>query len=163
MTSSAPLSHKQEAQKLSADGLVELYTIRLKNLPVIFRFKNNDEVTWRGLKFEGMACKLTGDNRSADGEESRPVIQIMNPLGVFNSAAVKGQLDLASVTRQRVRVDHIKNNVNISEQRMWYVGRIRELISGQSITFELRNMTEGANFQIPVRQFAPPEFPMVTL
>jgi phage-related protein len=163
MTTTAPVSHLEEAQKLTAEGLVDLYTITLKNLPVVFRFKNDDEVTWRGLKFEGMATRMTGDNRSADGEESRPVLQIMNPLGIFNSAAVKGQLDLATVKRQRVRRDHLLNNVNIFDQRMWRVGRVRELISGQSISLELRNMTEGANFQIPVRMFTPPEFPMVTL
>lgn len=163
MTSAAPVSHKQEAQKLTADALIDLYTITLKNQPVVFRFKNDNEVTWMGKKFEGMACRMTGDTQSADGEESRPVLQIMNPLGIFNSAAVKGQLDLAIVRRQRVRQDHIAGNVNIFQQRMWYVGRVRELISGQSITFELRNMTEGANFQIPVRMFAPPEFPMVSL
>lgn len=163
MTSLAPVSHKQEAQKLTADALVDLYTITLKNLPVVFRFKNDNEVTWMGLKFEGMACRMTGDSRTADGEESRPMIQIMNPLGVFNSAAVKGQLDQAIVKRQRVLGRHITGNVNIFDQRMWYVGRVRELISGQSISFDLRNMTEGANFQIPARMFTPPEFPMVTL
>jgi lambda family phage minor tail protein L len=163
MTSTAPVSHKQEAQKLTADALVDLFTITLKNVPVVFRFKEGNEVIWQGLKFEGMACHMTGDNRSADGEESKPSLQIMNPLGVFNAAAVKGQLDLAVVRRQRVLQKHIDGNVGIFQQRMWYVGRVRELISGQSISFDLRNMTEGANFQIPVRMFTPPEFPMVTL
>lgn len=163
MTSTAPVSHKQEAQKLTADSLVDLYTVALKNVPVIFRFKNDNEVTWLGQKYEGMACKMAGDDRSADGEESRPLLQVMNPLGVFNAAAVKGQLDLARVTRRRVKYYNLINNVAIYEQRMWYVGRIRELISGQSISLELRNMTEGANFQIPCRMFIPPEFPMVSL
>jgi lambda family phage minor tail protein L len=163
MTSTAPVSHKQEAQKLTADALVDLFTVTLKNVPVVFRFKDGDEVTWMGQKFEGMACQLSGDNRSADGEESRPRLKVMNPLGIFNKAAVKGQLDLAVVKRQRVLRRNIDNNVNIFEQRMWFVGRIPELISGQAISFDLRNMTEGANFQIPVRMYTPPEFPMVTL
>jgi phage-related protein len=163
MTTNAPVSHLEEAQKLTAEALVDLYTITLKNLPVVFRFKNDDTVTWRGNIYEGMAARMSGDNRSADGEESRPVLQIMNPLGIFNAAAVKGQLDLAIVKRQRVLGKHVTGNVNIFDQRMWRVGRVRELISGQSISLELRNMTEGANFQIPARQFTPPEFPMVTL
>ena len=163
MTTNAPVSHLQEAQKLTADALVDLYTIQLKNLPVVFRFKNDNTVTWQGNVYEGMASRITGDDRSADGEESRPVLQVMNPFGIFNSAAVKGQLDLATVTRRRVLSQHIASNANIFEQRMWYVGRIRELISGQSISLELRNMTEGANFQIPCRMFIPPEFPMVSL
>lgn len=163
MTTTAPVSHLEEAQKLTADALIDLYTITLKNLSVVFRFKNDDTVTWRGNQYEGMACRMSGDNRTADGEESRPVLQVMNPLGIFNSAAVKGQLDLATVKRQRVLGRHITGNVNIFDQRMWRVGRVRELISGQSISLELRNMTEGANFQIPARQFTPPDFPFVTL
>jgi phage-related protein len=134
----------------------------LKNLPVIFRFKNDDTVTWQGQKYEGMASRMTGDTRSADGEESRPILQVMNPFGIFNSAAIKGQLDQATVIRRRVLRNHVEKDVNKFEQRMWYVGRIRELISGQSISLELRNMTEGANFQIPCRQYMPPEFPFTT-
>ena len=163
MTTSAPVSHLEEAQKLTADALIDLYTVTLKNVAAVFRFKNDDTRTWQGLTFEGMASKITGDDRSADGEESRPILQIMNPLGIFNRFAVRGQLDQAIVRRQRVLLKHLDSNANIFEQRMWYVGRIRELISGQSVSFELRNMTEGANFQIPVRQFMPPAFPMVTL
>jgi hypothetical protein len=87
----------------------------------------------------------------------------MNPFGIFNSAAKKGQIDRATVIRRRVLRRHVEADVNIFEQRMWYVGRVRELISGQSISLELRNMTEGANFQIPCRMFIPPDFPMVTL
>lgn len=162
MTSTAPLEHKQEAQKLTADGQVDLYTIMLKNQPVVFRFKNDNTVTWQGQLYEGMATRMTGDSRSADGEESRPLLQIMNPFGIFNSAAKKGQIDQATVIRRRVLSRHVEADINIFEQRMWYVGRVRELISGQSISLELRNMTEGANFQIPCRMFIPPAFPMVT-
>ncbi|WP_454287265.1 hypothetical protein [Rhizobium arsenicireducens] len=159
----APVSHLQEAQKLTADALVDLFTVSLKNLPVVFRFKHDDTKIWQGNTYEGMACRLTGDNRSADGEESRPSLQVMNPLGIFNAAAVAGQLDMAVVTRRRVLREHLDANVNIYDQRMWYIGRIRELITGQSISFELRNMTEGANFQIPSRMFIPPDFPLVSL
>jgi len=163
VTTTAPIEHLREAQKLQADAEVDLFYIKLKNLATEFRFKSDDEVTWQGRKYEAMACKLTGDTQSADGEESRPLLQAMNPFGIFNSAAIKGQLDLAVVTRYRVLRRNLDADINIYTRRMWYVGRIRELISGQSISLELRNMTEGANFQIPCRQFMPPDYPMVTL
>lgn len=163
MSTNTPVTHLEEAQKLTADALVDLYTVILKSDPIIFRFKADDTVSWQGQTYEGMACRMTGDSRSSDGEESRPTLQVMNPLGIFNSAAVQGKLDLATVIRRRALRQHVLDNVGIYEQRMWYVGRIRELISGQSITFELRNMTEGANFQIPCRMYIPPEFPMVSL
>lgn len=158
-----PYSHIEESQKLTADAPIDLYQITLKNKPVTFRFKNNNTVTWRGNEYEGIACQLTGDTRLADGEESRASFRIMNPFGVFNMPALAGDIDLAVVTRKRVLLQHIESNANIFEQRMWYVGRVAELISGQSITLELRNMTEGPGFQIPVRMYIPPEFPMVTL
>jgi len=162
--SNIPLTHIQESQKLTAaDAQVDLYQITLKNKPVTFRFKNNDTVLWRGNEYEGLACQLTGDTRLADGEESRSSLRIMNPFGVFNMPARAGDLDLAIVTRKRVLRQHIDSNANIFEQRMWYVGRVVDLVAGQSISLELRNMTEGPGFQIPVRMYIPPEFPMVSL
>ena len=163
MATNVPISHIQESQKLTADAQIDLYTVTLKNQPVVFRFKNNNTVTWRGNEYEGMACRLQGDSRIADGEESRASLQVMNPFGIFNIPAMNGDLDQAVVTRRRVLLQHIEQNVNIFEQRMWYVGRLSELISGQSITLELRNMTEGAAYQIPVRMYIPPVFPMVSL
>jgi phage-related protein len=160
---STPYSHIEESQKLTADAQIDLYQITLKNKPVTFRFKNNNTVTWRGNEYEGMACQVSGDTRIADGEESRASMQIMNPFGIFNMPALAGDLDLAVVTRKRVLLQHIESNANIFEQRMWYVARVSKVIAGQSIDLELRNMTEGPGFQIPVRMYIPPEFPMVTL
>jgi phage-related protein len=120
-------------------------------------------VSWQGNTYEGMACQISGDRRSADIEESRATLQIMNPVGVFNLPAMNGDLDLAVLTRKRILREHLEDDINIFQQRMWYVGQVKELISGQSITLELRNMSEGPNFQIPVRMYTPPEFPLVTL
>lgn len=159
----APLTHLQESQKLTADALVDLFIIDLKNDPVTLRFKTDNTVTWLGDTYEGVACQLTGDTRTAEGEEPRPSLVVMNPFGVWNDAAIRDQLDLALVTRRRVLRAHLEGNVAIYQQHRWYVSRVRDLISGQSITFELRALTEGPNFQIPVRQYMPPEFPFVTL
>lgn len=164
MTTSAPVSHLQESQKLTADAIVDLYTITLKNDPVIFRFRDGPTVTWQGHMFEGMACSLTGDTRTAEGEESRPTLRIMNPLGIFNEAALNHQIDLAVVKRQRILRQHLESNANIYEQRLWFVGRVQELISGQLVSLQLRNMSEGPNFQIPVRTYNPSDgFPTVSL
>lgn len=158
-----PVSHLEEAQLLTADAPVDLYKMVVNVGGAIFRFKNNDTVTWQGDQFTGMAIRMTGDTQSADGEESRPTIQIMNPLGIFNDAIMTGKVEKSIITRYRVLRRHIDNDSNIKQQRMWYVGRVKELISGQSVTLELRSMTEGPNFQIPVRMYIPPEFPTVSL
>lgn len=158
-----PPTHIAEGEKLTADALVDLFQISLKGLPVVFRFKNNNTVTWQGNTYEGLACQMTGDTRLSEGEEARPILQVLNPVGVFNVPALNNQLDLAVIVRKRVLLQHIENNTNIYEQRMWYVGRVTELISGQSVSMELRNMSEGPNFQIPVRMYIPPAFPLVSL
>ncbi|CCV12927.1 hypothetical protein [Mesorhizobium sp. STM 4661] len=159
----APISHLSEAQKLTADAQVDLYQIKLRNEDTFIRFKEGNTKTWQGNIYEGMSVKISGDTRTADGEESRPQLVVMNPMGVFNLAAKRNDLDLAFVTRRRVLLTNLEADVNLFEQRMWQIGRVPQLISGQSITFELKNLTEGANFQIPVRIYMPPEFPTVSL
>lgn len=159
---STPSSHILEGRKLTADALVDLFQLTLKS-GAIYRFKDSQSVTWQSNLYEGLACRLSGDTRTADGEESRATLQILNPVGVFNIPAMTGELDLAVLTRKRLLRSHVEANTNLYEQRMWYVGQVKELISGQTITLELRNMTEGANYQIPVRMFIPPEFPLVSL
>lgn len=159
----APISHLAEGQKLTADAQVDLFQVKLRNEDTFFRFKEGETRTWQGNLYEGVAVKMSGDTRSADGEESKPQLTVMNPLGIFNLAAKRGDLDLAFVTRRRILSANLDADVNLFEQRMWQIGRIQQLISGQSITFELKNLTEGANFQIPVRIYMPPEFPTVSL
>ncbi len=162
MTTNAPQSHLEESLKLTADSTVDLYEVALKQDPIIFRFKDGPTVTYQGQVYESMACSISGDMRSAEGEESRPILRVVNPFGIFNQAVLNGQGELAVVKRRRGLRTHLEDDVNIFDQRMWYVSRVRELISGQALTLELRNMTEGPNFQIPVRMFIPPEFPFVT-
>jgi phage-related protein len=160
---SIPESHLEEGLKLTADAEVDLFTLSLVSAPLVFRFKNNNTATWRGDTYEGMACSMSGDRRSADEEEGRPVIRVVNPEGVFNKPAIDGMLDRAILTRKTVLLQHLDGNVNISRQRMWYVERVKELVSGQMLGLELRSMTDLPGFQLPVRMFMPPEFPTVSL
>ena len=159
----APVSHLQDALSLTGDGIVYLYQITLLGSGVTFRFKNNDTVTWQGNIYEGIPCQMTGESRTADDQESRPSLRVYNPGGIFNAPALDGSLYKAIVIRKRVLRQHIDSNTNIYAQRMWFVERPKELISGQYISLDLRDMTEGQNFQLPVRQYIPPEFPMVSL
>jgi lambda family phage minor tail protein L len=159
----APTTHLEEAQKLEADALVDLFELYLKNSSTVLRFKNENSVTWGGKLYEGAAVKLSGDARSADAEETRASLRIMNPEGLFNAVAFSGALDMATLIRKRVLLQHLDGNVQIFQQRMWYISRITEVITNQSLTVELRNMSEGPTFMIPARMFIPPEFPTVSL
>lgn len=158
-----PQTHIDEGHKLSAVAMVDLYEIQLVGTAVVLRFKNENTATWQGYEWEGIAIKMSGDNRSADEEESRPVLQMMNPAGVFNAYVRAGYFDLARVIRKRVLRTHLEADTNLYDQRMWFVSRPREMITNQSLTLELRSLSEGVNFQIPVRMFMPPDFKAVTL
>lgn len=152
----------EDAQKLTGDGIVMLYQLTLKN-GTIFRFKNNDTVTWQGSVWNGIPCQMTGEQRNADDEQSRPALSIANPEGIFSKAAFDGLLESGIVRRREILRKHLDANLDITVDRMWYVGRVPELVRGKALTLELRNMTDGPNFKLPIRQYLPPEFPVVSL
>lgn len=160
---SVPQSHAEEALKLTADAEVDLFELNIPQTSAVFRFKNNDTVEWQGHVWEGIACQMGGESYSADGQEARPTISVVNPEGIFNEPVMDKLLYRAVLTRKRVLRQHLDANVNIFVQRMWFVERPKELISGQLVSLELRSMVEGPNFQIPARMYIPPEFPTVSL
>lgn len=165
MTTAAPASHVEEAQKLTADALVDLFELTLVGTPspTVVRFRDGPQVTWQANVYESMAVRLTGYEINADGGKSRPTLTIANPAGIFNSFVFAGYIDGAQVIRRRVLLQHLEANVNLSDPIFWYVARVKELIAGQGVTMELRSLSDGADLLIPARKFMPPEFPFVTL
>lgn len=160
---STPSEHKRESQKLTADAIVNLYEIQLRTEPVTIRLCDTTTRTWQGDTWELYGIKISGEKRSADDEEARPRLQLMNPDGVFNELLRQRMLDRATVIRYRVLLQHIEADVPIYQRRMWYVSRISDYASTDTITAELRSMIEGPRARLPARQFIPPEFPMVRL
>ncbi|TGT64095.1 MULTISPECIES: hypothetical protein [unclassified Mesorhizobium] len=158
-----PLEHMQDAQKLTADGYVNLYEIQLKTEPVILRLTDSVSRKWQGQDWEMFGVQISGEKRSADGEETRPQLQFINPEGVFSTLVRQRLLDRATVIRYRLLREHYEGDVQIYQRRMWWISRISNVTAGQTIAAELRVMTEGPNSRIPARQFIPPEFPMVRL
>lgn len=160
---SVPNVHLEEGLKLTADALIDLFAIVLVDNITTFRFKADNTATWQGNTYTGVAIQMSGDRRSSDNEESRPTLRIMNPNGIFNKPALLGRLDRAIVVRRRVLGRHLEADANISQQRMWYIERVKELVSDQFIGLELRSLADGPAFQLPARIYTPPEFPSVTL
>lgn len=158
-----PASHLEESLKLTADALVDLFSIQLVTKPVTIRVKNDNTVTWQGNTYEGWPIQLSGDKMTADGEESRPSLIFANPYGAFNRFAQDGDLERATVIRRRVLREALEQDVGIFQQHMWYVSRVREVKSGEAITLELKQLTEGPLFKLPVRKYMPPEFRQVSL
>lgn len=151
-----------DAEKLTADGLPELFEFRLRN-GTIFRVKNNDTVIWQGKTWNGFPCKMSGISRSADEQENRPSFTLANPDSIFHKAAFAGLVDKAILKRYQLMRSHLDADLPIYVERMWWVSRVSQLIRNKLMSLELRDMTEGPNFQLPVRVFTPPEYPTVSL
>ncbi len=158
-----PLTHVEESLKLTADALVDLSELYVKNTSTVVMFSNYPAITWRSNVYDQLSCTVTGASRSSDAEESRPTLTIRDLGGVFTPFIKAKVLDYATLVRKRVLRKHLEANLSIFEQRMWLVSRPKEWVPGEAVIFELRNMTEGANFMIPVRQYYPPEFPFVRI
>lgn len=165
-----PSSHVDEGLKLTADGEVILYEIALKNVPnggrAVVYFRDGPmgtNTTWNRKTYDHLACQFSGYQRSAEDEKNRPTLRLMNPVGIFNEAASAGRFDGAILTKYTVLRNHLERNLPIADNELWFIGRVKELISGQSISFELRALSDGPDQLIPARMFIPPEFPFVTL
>lgn len=157
-----PIEHARDAQKLTADGIAELFEIQLTQGQGTVRIWNGEQLTWQGNLYESLGCAVTGDERSADEKQGRPTFTVFNPNNVLSPFVVGGFIENAVVIRKRVLRTHIDLDVNIFQRRVWVISRISN-IRDQVIQLELREPYEGPNSLIPARVYIPPEFPAVNL
>jgi lambda family phage minor tail protein L len=155
------VTHAEDRVKLEADGIVDLFKIELRTGGVL-RLKNNDDATWQGFTWEGVAINLSGVHSSSDGEMSRPTLVLANPQGVLSQYIINGYLEKSVVKRIRVLRQNLDGNVNLFDQQSWFISRVAS-INRANVRFELRNPIDGPNFLCPYRMFLPPDFPAVSL
>ena len=130
-----PVEHKTESVKLTADALVDLFEVTLNAAPTptIVCLTNGPSVFWQGRQYEGQACRLTGVSRNSEGERAKPKLQVLNPLGIYNSFVFQGYFDMARVRRRRVLRQHLVNNIALSDDQQWFIAKVSEMISNQSV------------------------------
>lgn len=167
---SVPAAHVDEGLKLTADGEVVFYEIALKNVPdggtAVVRFRDGvmgQTTSWNNRVWEHLACQFSGYQRSAEEEKNRPMLRLMNPLGLFNDAAFNKRFDGSILQKFTVLRRHVEANIPVSNNEIYFIGRVKDLVSGQSISFELRSLSDGPEQLIPARMFIPPDFNFVTL
>lgn len=161
MSVAVPQEHLDDAQKLQADGYVELFTMVLLDSAIV-RFKANNTVTWQGNDYEGIPCALTNAGKASSEKNIRPKLVIANPLGVFSKPIQDGVVDGAIVTRTRILKEHLDADLNIFRNQSWAVRHVTAR-NQQRIELELRDQLDGQFFLVPGRMFIPPEFQQVTL
>ena len=94
-----PATHIAEAHKLTADAIRDLYELQLRDGHGTVRFTQDNSVSWQSNLYEGVSLRMSGDTRSAEGEDNRPVLQVMNRAGIFNQAVRNGYLEMSVLIR----------------------------------------------------------------
>lgn len=147
--------------KLTADGVVQLFKIDLRNGSTL-RLKNDNTASWQSQTWEGIALMMQGVKRSANEELSRPTLAIANKDHIFSQYVNQGILEKSVVTRYRVLKTNFDSNINLFEQATWYIARVVG-VTNANVTVELRNPIDGPTVLTPARMYLPPEFPAVSL
>ena len=161
MSSTVPASHVTDALSLEADGYVHLFKLLLYPTGII-AFTGGQGITWQGVEFEQVACKLSGLGSHASEQVSRPKLDIQNPDGAYSKVVSQGSLNGARIQRFRVlRSDALADN-NIYVSNTWRIGRVTNLTRVR-LSLELRELGDGPNYVVPALTFSAPEFPSVTL
>lgn len=160
MTMTVPEEHLEENLKLSADAYVDLFHIQLRDGSNLY-LKVGDNVTWMGHDWQGIPINMTGVEVSGSEKISRPVLEVVNPDGVFSKFVIDGIMDKAYIYRYRVLRRDIDADRPVYQMLMWLIWQCTS-ITKNYMKFELRNPMDGNNFYVPARQYLPPEFPTVT-
>lgn len=160
-----PLEHIQDSHKLIADARIDLFELTPSGGTGVIRFKNDNDIDWRGNTYSGLPVALTGEKKSADTGLSMPKMQIGQPnidLSAFKALVYDGYLDNAIIVKQTVLLDNILNNRLICEMTMYRVKRV-EQYSRTQIGLQLATLSDSLGFSLPYRQFLPPAFPSVQM
>ena len=136
-----PVSHTEDALKLTSDAQVFLWEIRLRDGSKVF-IRNGPKVTWQGNLYENL-----------------PIL--FNPQKIFGPMAHQGKFELATVIRREVLQQNLLADLNICVPRVWIIGQIQSCTS-RSLDVQLRSPTDGPNMNVPYRYYGPPDFPTVT-
>lgn len=164
MRANLPVEHVKDAFELTVEPQVDLIMIELNinGGGQIICITNNREYTWQGRKYEMIPNSIAGEGVSTQGEAKRPKFTVANPDGVFSAFIAQGKMDNATITRYRLNVQDVLNNINRVQINRWRVSKTMNM-SRSMVTFELRSPLDGQFFLIPADAFYPPEYPHVSL
>lgn len=164
MRENLPADHVADSFELNPKAQVDLLMIEL-NMDgggQIICITNRKEFQWQGRRYEFLPFSLAGEGVSTQGEAKRPKLTVANPDGAFSSFVAQGKMDSATITRYRVSVEDIENNINRFQINRWRVCKTVSMTKSM-VTFELRAPLDGQFFLIPADAFYPPEYPHVSL
>lgn len=161
--SNIPISHVEDALKLSADGIIPLFELTPITGGTIY-FTPDSPVTWQTREYEGLPCAVTGEEQSTEKSPTpRMTIGAENmDLLPFKGLINDGHLDGGLLVRKEVLLDDILNNRNIFKRTVWRIKR-PDNYSRTKISLVLATYSTAHNQTVPFRQYLPPDFPWVDL
>lgn len=161
MTTNVPEQVLEDAHKLEADGIVELFKLELVPSGVVY-LKADDSVEWQGNLYEGWGIQMGGVSNTSDEEAARPQLVLANPDGIISALVGDNQLIGSLVTRYRVLREDLLANRNRFTRQMFKIYRTVTLNKTLAV-FECRNLLDAPLSMIPARMYMPPDFPYVSL
>ena len=156
----APISHTEDALKLTSDREVHLWEITLRDNTKSY-IRNGPKITWQNKEYENLPIILSGEEWTADDKTNRPSLKIFNPKKIFGPMAHEGKFELATVVRRTVLQQNLLANANIATTSVWIIGQITTC-TARVLDVQLRSPTDGPNMNVPFRFYGPPDFPTVT-
>ena len=160
-----PSSHIQDAQKLDADAVIELFELVPAGGTGTFRFKNDNDVTWRGNTYTGLPVVLSGEEISAENGRGSLKMVVGAPnldLSLFKPLINDGTIDGGTVTRIRILLADVLANNLVRETTVFEIRQVITYTRTQ-VTLQLALPSDGIGFVLPFRQYLAPAFPTVLL
>lgn len=160
---SIPAEHIKDAHELQADAEIDLFELTPNDGSGTIFFKSDNDVTWRGQKYEGLPLVMTGFKKSSDGSSLLPKLTIGDgsvDLSPFKPLVYDGYLDGAKVRHLHLLLDNVLNNRDIKEARTYRVKRVPGY-SRLTIELQLATASDALGFTLPYRAYYPPAFPAV--
>lgn len=163
--SQIPAEQIRDSHSLNADGRVELFELTPSGTTGTVRFKQDNDVTWRGNEYRGIPMALTGEKKTSDQGLVMPRLVIGEEnvdLSDFKPLAFDGYLDNAVIIKISILLDDLINNRLIRQLTTYRVKRLEEN-SRSRLSMQLATLSDALGFTMPYRQFLPPAYPSVQM
>lgn len=156
--------HLDQSRLLQPDPYIDFFDIRVNPGAQATRLflTSHPDVTWNNQLWTNFPVELTGADLKTGGELVRPQLRMGNPGAVFSYLISANQIYSGTVRRYRVLRRHLDANVASYLTNLWDIGKVASL-NRDYLVLELRSPLDRHDYNLPARQFFPPEFPYVKL
>lgn len=156
--------HLRQSRLLQPSPYVDFFDIRVNPTVQATRLflTTHPDIEWNGQKWLNFPLELSGDSLKTGGELVRPQLKLGNPQGIFSYAISANQIYSGTVRRYRVLRTHLESGAVSFLTNFWDIGKVASL-NRDYLVLELRSPMDRHDYNLPARQFFPPEFPYVKL